>query len=274
MRIHFHKAAHSYDVLLRRVKKGRAPYTAGKPLNSATRAFLRDDPDYPAPVIDLYNHKTKFATVYPDNIMEFTQTERGFWSIAQSLTQVLGKVVPCYPHNFAKGRYRIITNKTYDDYLPKDRTASWRDYRETYKHGQEYFQHLKLNLTTGEIVNAKDMTPVVNEEKRKQWLAGLKQFRVKLRAMARLGLFDGRDNIKSYIGSYIEPIQLNYLAEAIMRGDCDEECQRILVNATSTWRSRRTNKPYSMTVLDTFENTVKSNSRDMRNHVGVIDLQK
>lgn len=269
---YFPKAAHSYEQLLKRVKTARWPYEKGKALNSAMRGMLRDDPDYVAPVIDLYSRKYRIATVYPDNIVEFVATERQFWSSASSLTQVLCKVVPVEPWNFDKGRYKMVTAKDYADCVPNyDR--SWQHYRAARNQAQEYFQHLKVNIETGEVVNPKDMTPVVNEDKRKQWLAGLKSFRLKLRTMARLGLLGNGETANKYRG-YISIDEQKHLAEAIMRGECDPESVALLVAATSKWRVQRSGKTFGECVVDTFENTVKSNSRDIRAHVGVIDLQK
>lgn len=270
----FNKASYTYAALLKKVKTARRPYTSGKPLNSSMRGYLREDPDYTAPVIDIRHEYRgsdkgyKVCTVYPDNIVEMVATPNEIWSRGTSLSQQLNKVLPLVLHNFDTGRYKLITEADLHNYQG---LFWWQQVRGASKEAQEYFQHLKVNLCTGKVINPKDMTPVVDEEKRKEWLAGLKKFRLKLRTLARLGVLRSFKDRTVYT---IDKADLQHLADAIMRGECDETCVKLLVEHTSDWQVGRSGKTFDACVLNTFENMLKSNSRELRSHAGVIDLVK
>ena len=135
--------------------------------------------------------------------------------------------------------------------------------------GHEYFQYMRINLKTGEITNPKNMEPVVDSDKRKQWLRGLKAFRLQLRAMARVGALEGRHD--GYV--YMNSERLKHISDCIMNGTVSPEAVATLVSATSPWRSNG-DSSYGETVVRMFENTVKSHSRELRSMAGVIDIPK
>lgn len=244
----FKNYADMYDY----VYGGRNPHTKGRKYTSAFRLFLREGH------IEIRNHTLVLAKLRPDDTLEFVATTKQIAGWGQSLATNFAKLVPAYFHNIDKGRYKIVTAR---------RGSGWRA---AVRGAQEYFQGLILNLKTGEVINPKDVTPVTNEIKRLQWLAGLKSFRLRLRAMARVGVFDTGDAPR--YAPYFSAKDLNALAEAIMSGEVSEDTARMLRYKTSEWTARKYTS-YGEAVVGVFENTVKSNSRTLRQHVGVISLK-
>lgn len=246
-RMPFKSYAEMYDF----VSGGRSPRSAGRKFTSAFRLFLRDDH------IEVRNHSLTLAKLYPDDTLEFIATTKQVWGAGSSLAMNFTKLLPVICRNFDKGRYKIVS--------PLAGNVWQRD-------TQEYFQGLILNLKTGEVINPKDMTPVTDEDKRKQWLAGLKSFRLRLRAMARVGVFDAYNDGKSRYHTYFSADDLNALAEAIMSGEVSEGMVDMLGHKVSSWTARKYSS-YGEAVVGVFESTVKSNSRTLRTHVGVISLK-
>lgn len=241
----------SYAEMHEYVSEGRSPRGSGRKYTSAFRLFLRDDH------IEINCHSLKLAKLHPDDTLEFVATTRQVWAAGNSLAMNMAKLLPVIFRNFDTGRYKVVS--------PLKGSVWQRD-------AQEYFQGLILNLKTGEVINPKDMTPETNEEKRKQWLAGLKSFRLRLRAMARVGVFDAQKNDAPRHSPYFSADDLNALAEAIMSGEVSEDIARMLRYKTSEWTAHKYSS-YGEAVVAVFENTVKSNSRTLRTHVGVITIK-
>jgi len=241
----------SYKSMHEFVSEGRSPRLDGRKYTSAFRLFLRDDH------IEIHNHSMSIAKLYPNDTLEFVATAGQVWGAGNSLAMNFTKLLPVIFRNFDKGRYKIVS--------PLAGNVWQRD-------TQEYFQGLILNIKTGEVTNPKDMTPVTDESKRKQWLAGLKSFRFRLRAMARVGVFDAQKDYAPRHSPYFSTNDLHTLAEAIMSGEVSEDTARMLRFKTSEWTARKYTS-YGEAVVGVFENTVKSNSRTLRTHVGVISLK-
>lgn len=259
---HFPDAFRSHGEMLAFLKQGRSPTKQGRKVNSNTRLFLRD-----GNVIEVQVHKTRLATISPDDIVTFTATPRQVWDKGSSIAWTLHKTLPVWVRNFDKGRYKVIVKEDLDTVASGP--GSYYDLvRPAQSIAQEYFQHLKLDLKTGKIINRKDMTPTVNEDKRKQWLTGLKKFRVQLRVQARVGALEGR--FTSY--QYLDSARTKHLADCIMTGQPDNDAIQHLIDATGTWRARN-HTSYGDAVVVTFENFVKSNSRELRVMAGVLDIE-
>lgn len=245
------KPFNSFAEMYAYVNEGRTPRDKGRKYTSAFRLFLRDDH------IEVRNHGMSVAKLYPDDTLEFIATTKQVWAAGNSLAMNFTKLLPVIFSNFDTGRYKVVS--------PLKGSVRQRE-------AQEYFQGLILNLKTGEVINPKDMTPVTDEDKRKQWLAGLKSFRLRLRAMARVGVFDAYNDGKSRYHTYSSADDLNALAEAIMSGEVSEGMVDMLGHKVSSWTARKYTS-YGEAVVAVFENTVKSNSRTLRTHVGVISLK-
>lgn len=262
----------SYQSMHDYVSGGRSPRLDGRKYTSAFRLFLRDDH------IEIHNHSLSLAKLYPDDTLEFIATTGQVWGAGNSLSMNIYKLLPIDFQNFDTGRYKVVHNSAKDKLPPRavynsaeyqNRHNAWLEIR---KEAQEYFQGLILNIKTGEVVNPKDMTPETNEEKRKQWLAGLKSFRLRLRAMARVGALDAYRTDEPRYHTYFSDDDLKALTEAIMSGEVSVETARLLTHCTSRWTAQKYSS-YGEAVVAVFENTVKSNSRKLRLNAGVISIK-
>jgi hypothetical protein len=263
----------SYREMCDYVREGRDPRRSGRKYTSAFRLYLRDGH------IEIFNHKTRLALLHSDNILEFVATTRTFWSCGSSLAQNLTKLVPVDAVNFTTGRYKIVPTKLYDGlpgykfYTTQDYTTRHAAWLKIRRDAQEYFQYLKLDLKTGEIINPKKLVPETNVDKRKEWLAGVKSFRLRLRAMARVGALEGHITaLENTRTGYFTKEEVSQIAEAIMTGEVSVETARLLCKGTGTWKLRNTENKNEV-IYETFENLIKSASRDMRLHLGVITLK-
>lgn len=266
---YFNKAFTSHHAALKYVLAGRSPFKHGRPIATSFRMFAVSSGL--STEVHLYHDDHKLAVFHPDNTVEFTAPRKTIWSSCYSIAGNIHKIVPVYFHRINTGRYGLVT--PYDvDTLNKNGVTvinRWHKRAMQMIDKQEYFQHLRLDLSTGKIVNPKDMAPVVDETKRKIWLDGMKAARLKLRAMARVGVFENRE--LSY-RHYMTPEQIFHIADCIMAGALDEAAIDSIVSTVSHWKVRRF-LSVGDAVVAAFETTVKSNSAEMRTHVGVLDKQ-
>ena len=260
---HFPDAFSGYADMLDYVKRGRSPTKLGRKVTSNTRLYLLEDGS-----ITVHVHKIMLAIVTPDNMLEFTASHEQVWHAGHSLVWNIHKTLPVWFKNIDKGRYKLVVREDIESVTDKSEPY-YKVIRKVTPLAQEYFQHLKLDLKTGKIINRKDMTPVVNEDKRKQWLSGLKKTRMNLRAQARVGALDGRHN--SY--HFLDAARTKYIADCIMAGQLDTVAVEYLIDTTSPWRAR-SYSTYGDAVVATFENFVKSNSRELRVMAGVLDIDR
>lgn len=258
------KFFNNYQTIYRHAASARDPIGNGKPVSESIRFYLRPHDTS----VDIYCHNTLLGTISSDNVMEFTAAPKEIWRVGNSLAMTIRKLMPLHFHNFERGEYKVITRKNTANTNKATNYSGQAGFREAAKTAQQYFQHLRINIETGEVVNPRDMKLSVNEEKRKIWLAGLKQVRLKLRTMARLGLLERNEN-RSYV--YLNSDIIQHIAEQIMKGEVDDRLIDGITLATSTWTARRKNITFSEAVYRTFEVAVKSNSKTMRQHVGVLD---
>ena len=231
--------------------EGRWPSTLGRPYRSFARLFARDEK------VEVHVHKTHVLNVYPDDAVEFVATTRDILGVAVTLSGSLPRVLPIEFINFDTKRYRVRGRNNRMSWLEASRTQ------------QEYFQHLRLNLKTGEIINPKDMSPIVNDDKRKAWIRNLKAYRQRLRTMAKIGVFDNMAPASRH--GWMGQENIKRLAEAIMAMDFSEEVLELLANATGRWKYR--NQTMGDAVMDVFNSTLQNNSREMRLHLGVISIE-
>lgn len=233
----------SYEELNNYLRRARDPVVKGRKLTAAFKLFDC------AGTVEIRSDGRAIARVYPDNTVEFVATTHTVAAKGQSLSTNFWKVLSMQFIRIATNRYKVRPRGTHQ--------------------GHEYFQYMRINLKTGEITNPKNMEPVVDSDKRKQWLRGLKAFRLQLRAMARVGALEGRHDGYVYMGSE----RLKHISDCIMNGTVSPEAVATLVSATSPWRSNG-DSSYGETVVRMFENTVKSHSRELRSMAGVIDIPK
>lgn len=234
---------YSYEELYNYLHRARDPVVKGRKLTAAFKLYDC------AGVIEIRRGGPAIARVYPDNTVEFVATTQTVAAKGQSLSTNFWKILPIGFIRIATKRYKVRPRGTHQ--------------------GHEYFQYMRINLKTGEITNSKNMEPIVDSDKRKQWLRGLKAFRLQLRAMARVGALEGRHG--GYV--YMNNERLKHISDCIMNGIVSPEAVATLVSATSPWRSND-GSSYGEAVVRMFENTVKSHSRELRSMAGVIDIPK
>lgn len=247
--------AKNYQGLMNLIKRGRDPYTNGVPFKSFARLYLQRDSN----TISLHVRDKHIADVTPDDELTFVATPATIWSVGNTLSGSFSNLLPVMFANFDKGRYRVVP-------LPPPGWR-WSEIRELARKGQEYFQHLKLDLKNNRIINTKDMKPVVDTDKRKQWVRNLATYRMRLRTMAKLGVFDSMDPPRKNLDSKT----INALADAIMAQDYSQPVLTMLVGCTKTWKYRQLCRGDA--VVHVFNGAVQNNSRDMRLHLGVISVQ-
>ncbi len=127
-----------------------------------------------------------FARITPNNRLTFViSADEAKASIAITLNTCLYRMFPLMWERVGKARYKVIhvsQTKTSGTHL------NWKQLRID---APEYFEGITFDLATGECVNAK---PNIKEnlipEVRIQWIRGLRAFKIKAKAMIRLGLFN------------------------------------------------------------------------------------
>lgn len=267
---YFPKSFCSYDRIKRFVMAGRWPTTVGRQYTQSFRIIAVEGDD--GMEFHAYVGDHKIVVYHPDNTVTFVASTKTVWHNGHTLSGNIQKLVPVFFRRLATGRYNVVAPSEVMRSLTDDgrnpMRSRWHRAALTEMHKQEYFESLRLDLTTGKIINPRDLNVVVDEEKRKQWTAGLKQTRLKLRAMVRVGVFDNRklENHSHYMSSD----KVRHLANCIMAGGLDADAQEHLVSALSSWKMRRF-KSVGDAVLHTFESAIKTHSREMRVMVGVLD---
>ena len=189
----------------------------GKPIGSWGRLFKRDDRfefhvkhyswNGGAWVREDYNSSNCFATLYPDNTIEFNLNLAMVRNYGQSLNCSMDNIIPFGIHRIAMMRYRIfdadglipnpeehtavdVNTHVQPRILSIDNTV-WRRQYEFRKQAPEYFQGIKFNMLTRECLNRQpDQTNIEIPEKRREWRKKLALYKKGLRARAKLGAFD------------------------------------------------------------------------------------
>jgi hypothetical protein len=255
----YRNAFTDYKHALRFAEAGRSPWKHGRPYRSFGRLYLGKDEDNQT-VISFWVHDVQVCTMTPDNIVTFTATPAQIRSVGPSLAGSFSSMLPALFVNFATGRYKLWSKE-----LPmQEGRHAYTDWRRLRSEGQEYFQHLRLDIVNGVIVNTKDMTPTVDNDKRKQWTRNLKAYRYRLRVMARLGTFDNMQRERTWW----DKDSIHMLAEAVMKLDVSPDIMQMLVNQTSSWKYK--DMPRGEAVLQVFNSAVQTHSREMRLHLGVL----
>ena len=165
----------------------------GKPIGSWGRLFKHGDRfDFHANHFygGEFDSSNCFATLYPDNTIEFNLSLAQVRNHGQTLGTSMNNIIPFGIHRIAMLRYRIWD----DDGLipnPKEYATVWRRQWEFRKQAPEYFQGIKFNMLTRECLNRQpDQTNIEIPEKRREWRKKLALYKKGLRARAKLGAFD------------------------------------------------------------------------------------
>ena len=225
----------------------------GKPIGSWGRLFKRDDRfefhvkhyswNGGAWVREDYNSSNCFATLYPDNTIEFNLSLAQVRNHGQTLGTSMNNIIPFGIHRIAMLRYRIWD----DDGLipnPKEYATVWRRQWEFRKQAPEYFQGIKFNMLTRECLNRQpDQTNIEIPEKRKEWRKKLALYKKGLKARAKLGAFDSHIqtlnadksiSAREWSNSWVDGDRLNLLHKSMENVDYPQELISEIVKSCLT----------------------------------------
>ena len=217
----------------------------GKPIGSWGRLFKTRSREDTFPVEDRfdfhvnhysggdYDSSNCFATLYPDNTIEFNLTVEQLRNHAQTLGTSMDNIIPFGIHRVSMLRYRIWDS---DGLIPnpeKD-TNVWRRKWEFRKQAPEYFQGIKFNVLTRECLNRQpDQTRTEIPEKRKEWRKKLATYKKGLKARAKLGAFNSHiqaldvskntRHSNDWSNSWVEPDRINLLHTSMVNVDYPQE---------------------------------------------------
>ena len=217
----------------------------GKPIGSWGRLFKRGDRfDFHANHFygGDYNSNNCFATLYPDNTIEFNLSRVQVRHHGQTLGTSMDNIIPFGIHRIAMMRYRIFDA---DGLIPnpeKDTTV-WRRQYEFRKQAPEYFQGIKFNMLTRECLNRQpDQTNIEIPEKRKEWRKKLALYKKGLKARAKLGAFDSHIQTlashkhisREWSNSWVDNDRLNLLHRSMENVDYPQELLTEIVKSCLT----------------------------------------
>lgn len=159
----------------------------GKPILSFARMFQSGD------AYAIHIGKLVIVKILPDNTLEYCASVEDYRYAHQSIS-CLDKVIDVKSLRVGKSRYRVGHSK----WLGHIRT-SWgveiHDWKKLRNEGQEYFQGLKIDLVSGEVLNPRaDLTLNINPDNRKTWLRSLRSFKNGIKVRNRMGVFDALVN--------------------------------------------------------------------------------
>lgn len=249
--------------------RGRSPYKHGVPF----RSFGRLHVDLKHTEITFSMGKDTICTVSNENILTFVATPEVIRRNQYTLSSSFRVFLPVHFLNFDVGRYKVSHEAgfsrcmhTFNDGATYE-AVNWRDVR---KSGQEYFQHLKIDLCTGKVINPKDTTPTVDEDRRRAWMKNLKAFRLRLRTMARIGVFDNAESAKTH--GWWDEDDVHCLADAIMAQDVSPAVLQLLIDRARSYRYRRLSRGDA--VMTVFESVIKTYSLSIRLHLKVLVVKE
>lgn len=169
----------------------------GKPLRSFANMTLEGG----VYVISIHGHN--LAKVHPDNTLEYVASPELYRDRHNTISMSFHHIVPVQSIRVSTNKYRIGHVKwmgsrevTFQQY-GSGGTATYvrKDWEKLRAEGQEYFQGVKIDLHSGEVVNPReDMTVNIISENRKTWLRSLRNFKNGIRVRGKLGVFDAMIN--------------------------------------------------------------------------------
>jgi hypothetical protein len=160
----------------------------GKPILSFARMFQRGE-DY---TIHIGNQM--IAKISPDNTLEYCASLDEYRNVHTTISSSLDRVIDVKSIRVGKNKYRIGHVKWLGRIKTPwgSETHNWQKLR---SEGQEYFQGVKIDLHSGEVINPRaDMSATINPENRKTWLRALRSFKNGIHVRQKLGVFDGLIN--------------------------------------------------------------------------------
>lgn len=255
-------------------KTCRSP-AKGKPLRSWARIFRNEDGSFSFRAMG-YNGDAgqEIGVLTADDVFTFTMRPHiARNTCAVTLAQSLYKAIPIMWQRVGIAKYRVH----YTGNIPKT-DKGWVDWKYMRKDAPEYFEGIKFNLKTGELVNAMPNVIVkVNDAKRKEWLTSLRKFKLTVKTMAKIGVFDTivkeAQSSKAYrqIPEWSDPSWLTLLYESIRDNTCPPKLAFAIASQgihTHYWR-KDTN--HFTIVVSGLEYACSTYSMDLRKMFGVFN---
>jgi len=250
----------SYQAATEHMSKARSK-AKGRPMKGAGWRLFQDGDEY---VVTAYD--VQVGRFLPDNTFMFTLTGEEAYRIAQTLGSTMSRNLPFEWTRYKKKAYRVDHTANIDGHV--------------YQHFAKptnaplVYDGLKFDLFTGRCLNYKpDPKPVVNPDRRKEWLRASRAWKRKLKAAARVGVFDGliaqEKADRTPWGKrpfWSRDKELDILYKAIKDGDCSTDLLRMFVQSgVPSWLT-----PTSMQMYDSIERIVKAQSTELRKRFGVF----
>lgn len=244
----------SYKAAQLHMEKARSK-AKGRPMKSAGWRLFQADDGY---VVTAYD--VQVGRFLPDNTFQFSLNGEKAHRVAHTLSATMHRNLPFYWFRVKYKTYRVDHRMN----LPISRTDA-----------PTVYDGLKFDLHTGECLNyLPEPKRKIDPERRKEWLAASRAWKRKLKAAARVGVFDGlitqeqqsrtpwfdRQDWGSEAG-------LDILYKVVKTGDCSVDTLRMFVaSETISWGTLT-----SMQMYERIEKVVKAQSIGLRRRFGVFE---
>jgi len=252
----------SYKSAQLHMEKARSK-AKGRPMKGAGWRLFQDGDEYVVTAHDL-----QVGRFLPDNTFMFTLTGESAYRVAHTLSGTMRRNLPFEWCRAGYKKYRVDHHAN----LPTRRV--WEHFLKP-TNAPMLYNGLKFDLYTGQCLNyLPDFKRKVDPDRRKEWLAASRAWKRKLKAAARVGVFDGliAQELKKRTSWADRPQWnktewLDILYKAIKTGDCSVDLLRMFVaSETSTWDT-----PTSMQMYERIEKVVKAQSIELRKRFGVFE---
>lgn len=251
----------SYQAAQLHMEKARNK-AKGRPMKGAGWRMFQDGTEY---VVTVYDKQV--GRFLPDNTFMFVVNGERAYGVAHTLSGTMHRNLPF--------RWCRTDFKTYrvDHDLNMSKQA-WLHFNKPTNAPQVY-DGLKFDLYTGKCLNyLPDFKRKVDPERRKEWLAASRAWKRKLKAAARVGVFDGliaqeKQNTRPWQERprWNQTEWLDILYKAIKDGDCSADLLRMFVaSETTTWET-----PTSMQMYERIDKIVSNQSIELRKRFGVFE---
>ena len=182
----------SYDTAKKAMAKCRSP-RAGRPLGVSGMRLLHGA----GTSFTIEHRGVPLVDIHSSNTVEFRMATGRLRSVAHYLSAIMNRVLPVTLIRFKSGRYRVgyihppmVLPLADINSWQALWEAYWKQYNAIRKEGTEYFPGLIVGLNEGgqRVLNPmSDTKPVIDTDRRKQWLSNLRWFKRQIKARIKMG---------------------------------------------------------------------------------------
>ena len=253
----------SYKAAQLHMEKARSK-AKGRPMKGTGWRLFQDGDEYVVTV-----HEVQVGRFLPDNTFMFTLRREQAYSVAQVMSGTMHRNLPF--------RWARVAHKTYrvDHHMNIPTHRSWEHFQRP-TNAPMVYDGLKFDLSTGECRTYRpDTRPVVDPERRKEWLAASRAWKRKLKIVARIGGLDAliaaeRQNPTPWgqKPKWASPSQVDILYKAIKDGDLSTDLLRqFMATVVHQWGPT----PTSMDAYGLIERIITAQSKELRMLFGVFE---